>query len=208
MSNITNALTAEGREDLARPRRKPKTARIKAKRQILDEASTLLLGASVILSSPQRFARRAFALNGRGRSVAVDDPSAARFCLAGALLRAEHDLHDTPMSLRTDEADDVDDLLRPVLPESAPPRLDLAMHLLAPAAGWELQKLGVRICVVEADPEEKITTDLHRPLLLGLHPKAHFSHCKNAIAVALRMAIWLSEDEERIDRAIHDEALS
>lgn len=193
---------------MTRPRRKPKKARITAKRQILDEASTLLLTASVILSGPQRFARRAFALNGRGRSVAVDDPSAARFCLAGALLRAEHDLHDAPMPLRTDEADDVDDLLRPVLPESAPLRLELAMHLLAPAAGWELQKLGLRICFVEADPEEKITTDLHRPLLLGLHPKARFSHCENAIAMALGMAIWLSKDDERVDRVIRDEALS
>jgi hypothetical protein len=192
---------------VARPRRKPKTARIKAKRQILDEASTLLLGASVILSGPQRYARRAFALNGRGRSVAVDDPKAARFCLAGALLRAEHSLHGTPMPVRTNEADDVDDLLRPVLPHSAPLRLDLAMHLLAPAAGSELQTLGMQICLVDGDPSE-MTTDLHRPLLLGLHPKAHFSHCENAIAVALGMAIWLGEDDERVDRAIRDEALA
>jgi hypothetical protein len=186
-------------------RRQPKKTRINAKRTLIAEADALLLASSLILDSPHRWARRAYALDARGTSVAVDAPHAARFCLSGALLRAEHDLHRTPMPLRTDDAPDVDDLLEPLLPEGAAPRLHLALQALALASGWELQKLGIRFRLFPADSQEQIPTLLHRPLLLGLHPRSRFRHCDHALATALSILHWIAKDDERVDQAIRDQ---
>ena len=76
--------------------------KLDAKRKLLAEAAILTEAAGLLLDRPQRWARRAYALDGRGRSVAVDDVRASRFCLAGALLRVEHNLRGVPCPLRTD----------------------------------------------------------------------------------------------------------
>jgi hypothetical protein len=192
---------------MARKRRQPRAARVAAKRQLIDEAAALLLAAIVLLDGPRRWSRRAYALDGRGRSVAVDDPRASRFCLAGALLRAEHLANATPMPIRTDPAPEVDDLLAPIVPPDAPTRLHLALNVLAVASGLELQKLGMRFRFLNLDADERVPTVLHRPLLLGLHPKARFVNCEQALEMALGIVAWIAKDDDRVDESIWDEAL-
>jgi hypothetical protein len=182
--------------------------KLDAKRKLLAEAAILTEAAGLLLDRPQRWARRAYALDGRGRSVAVDDVRASRFCLAGALLRVEHNLRGVPCPLRTDERPDVDDLLEPILSPDASPALRLAFDVLGLFAGFQLQRLGVRFVAVEASDERPLPTMLHRPLLLGLHPRARFAYCQAAFVASETALRWIAADDERIATAISDEAIS
>jgi hypothetical protein len=190
---------------LARPRSTAK--KLGAKRELLTDAATLTEAAGHLLDGPQRWARRAYALDGRGRSVAVDDPRASRFCLAGALLRAEHTLRGVPCLLRTDESPDVDDLLEPILSPEASPALRVALEFLGLFAGFQLQRLGVRFAATDAG-ERPLPAMLHRSLLLGLHPRARFAHCQAALVASETALRWIAADDGRIAIAISDEAIS
>lgn len=188
--------------------RKRAKQRVDAKRQLVAESIVLLGDARGILSTPQRFARRAYALDGRGRSVAVDSPIAARFCLAGAVLRAEHAEHSVPMPLRTSDLAEEDDLLRPPLPAGASSRLQVAMSTLAMAAGFRLAEFGARFKVVDASATSELhPTTLHRPMLLGLHPRARFVDCLWALDGAVMILDWIASEDERLDRTISAEAI-
>jgi hypothetical protein len=189
---------------LARPRSTAKN--FGAKRELLSEAAILMEAAGLLLDRPQRWARRAYALDGRGTFVAVDDPRASRFCLAGALLRVEHDLSGTPCPIRTDERPDVDDLREPILSAEASPALRLALECLGVFAWRQIQWLGVRF--VAAPNKRPLPTMLHRPLLLGLHPRARFAHCRAALVESEAALRWLAAGDARIATAISDEAIS
>jgi hypothetical protein len=110
------------------------------------------------------------------------------------------------MPLRADDAPDVDDLLEPLLPEDVAPRLHLARRVLALASGWELQKLGIRFRLFPADSQEQVPSVRHQPLLLGLHPRARLRHCDHALASALSILRWIAKDDERVDKAIREQA--
>lgn len=173
------------------------------KRLIVRDALELLTGAFMRLQRSQHWTGRAYALDGRGRSVRVDDPRAARFCLLGALLRAEHDQHGTAIPIRTSEDPEVDDLLEPVLPPGPSLRLLLACDVLGFAALTELEQLGITF--VEQSPEEAAEADplaLTRrqlPLLLGLHQRArHRINLSALYRAAAALAISLG-DEKRFD---------
>lgn len=185
-------------------RRHPKHSRIRAKRELAGAASALLLRACVLLDKPARLSRKAYALNARGVSVSVDDPSAARFCLAGALLRAEHLMHGTPMPTRTDPGPNVNDLFQPILPTDAPRRVSLALQLLAVSAGFSLRELGARIHYLNPEDDEIAPSALHRPLLLTSHPRARFRDCERALTTALGISAWISADESRLDASLLD----
>lgn len=172
-----------------RTRRQPRAKRLAAKRALVAEARALIEGVQELFASPARFARRAYALDSRGRSVAVDDRRAARFCLAGVLLRAEHDLHGTPIPMRTTETVDEDDIFLSPVPPEAPGRLVVALSALAMASGYLLQSHGVRFRYVEAEEKARFATTLHRPILLSLHPRAGFCERRGA-RMSLRAAAF------------------
>lgn len=171
-------------------------AALEARRRLMQDALDLATAASKLLDKPQRWARRAYALDSRGRSVAVDDPSAVRFCVVGALLRAEHDRWGTAAPNRTAAAAEIDDLDEPILPPEAPLRLRAALEVLCYCAVSELAKLG--IVVLREAPSESavakpvIASRLHVPLLFGLHPSVHFERCQRLLLrtqVSLRVLL-------------------
>jgi hypothetical protein len=177
-----------------------------AKRLLAAESAGLLLLAAELLRTPQRFTRGAYARDGRGRYVQVDDPAAARFCLAGAVLCAEHRRYGTPIPIVTSTDNEVDDLLRPVLPEAAPARLQLALEILAWSAKAELVRLGRSYREIEADPEatERVATVLHYPLLLGLDRRAGYRLAYKALLSAVRVLATFVPDDAHLDLLVPD----
>jgi hypothetical protein len=186
---------------------RPKKTSLERKRTVALQAVGLCVVGLTLIERPQRFSRKAYALDTRGRSVQVDDPQAARFCLAGALLRAEHERYGTEIARRTAESTEKDDLLEPVLPDDAPLRLRVALTVLAHAAQARLGDLGTRYELVE--PSEKTTrpTELHLPLLLGLHPKGGHRACQAALRTTALSLAALTHDDDLLDRVISDSAL-
>jgi hypothetical protein len=57
------------------------------------DASWVVARALALIDKPMRWTKFAWALDSRGQWVDVTDQSASRFCLVGAVLRAEHELH-------------------------------------------------------------------------------------------------------------------
>lgn len=178
------------------------------KRLIVRDALELLTGAFMRLQKSQHWTGRAYALDGRGRSVRVDDPRAARFCLLGALLRAEHDQHGTATPIQTSEDPEVEDMLEPVLPPGSPLRLLLACDVLGFAALTELEQLGITF--VEQSSEEAAESDTlalaprQLPLLLGLHRRArHRINLGALYRAAAALAIALG-DARRFDELAAD----
>lgn len=174
------------------------------KRLLVQDALGLLTGAFMRLQKPQHWSGRAYALDGRGRPVRVDDPRAARFCLMGALLRAEHDQHGTAMPIQTSADPEVDDLLEPVLPPDAPARLILACDVLAAASFAELERLGVSFVErTDAEVAAAGTPALTRrqlPLLLGLHRRArHRTNLRALYRAAAALAIALGYSKNIFD---------
>lgn len=184
---------------------------LRKKRLLLAEAARLLLGAVALLDGPQRFSRRAYALDGRGASVRVDDPRAVRFCLVGALLRVEHLVSQRQMAIRTSEADDIEDLLRPVLPKGAPARLRLALEALSWASGRELEALSSQYEETSAKQARELAAPIptvsHLPLLLGLHPRSGYQRCSAALWEAATVLVTVGLDEKRVDRLVTDKMI-
>jgi hypothetical protein len=65
------------------------------KRALVSEAVPLVVRASGLIETPSRWTRDHWALDSRGREVPLTSPQAARYCLLGAVYRAEHELHGT-----------------------------------------------------------------------------------------------------------------
>jgi hypothetical protein len=179
---------------------------IAAKRRLVGQSSGLLLLAFDLLRTPQRFTRSAYARDRRGRPVRVDDRSAARFCLAGAVLAAEHRRYGTAVPIATSPDIDADDLLRPVLPEAAPTRLQLALAIVAGSAKHELERLGRCFREVEPDSEldDRVPTVLHYPLLLGLDRRGGHRAARKALQSSLRVVGALYRDDGHLDQLIPD----
>jgi hypothetical protein len=177
-----------------------------AKRRLVHQAGGLILEGTGLLRTPQRFTRGAYARDRRGRSVQVDDPAAVRFCLAGAVLAAEHRRHGTTVPIATSPEDDIDDLLRPVLPEAAPTRLQLALEIVAWSAKHELERLGRSYREIErgSAPADRMTTVLHYPLLLSLDRRGGHRAAYNALLSALGIVGPLFRDDEKVNRLIPD----
>lgn len=182
------------------------------KRRVAHEALQLVLAALAIVDVPQRFSRRAYALDSRGRNVRVDDQRAVRFCLAGSVLRAEHEQFGTEMPIATSEEVDRDDLFEPVLPPTAPLRMRVALQALALAARAELEELGMQFTVVAEDDEPKrdrrqLPSTLHAPLLLGLHPNGGHARCRAATSTAAVALGRLASDDEMLNQVLPDKAV-
>lgn len=178
------------------------------KRVLVRDALELLTGAFMQLQKPQRWTGRAYALDGRGRSVRVDDPRAVRFCLLGALLRAEYDQHGTPIPIRTSEDPHVDDLLEPVLPPGSPLRLVFACEVLSAASLHELERLGITFVEPPAEESDAATmpplTRRHLPLLLSLHRWARHRINRSALYRAAAALALILGDAKRFDELTID----
>ena len=146
----------------------------------------LLSDALSLLETQASWTGKGYALDSRGRQVPVDDPSAVRFCLLGAVLRAEHERSGDPMPLATGVSRDPDDLRAPVAPD-APPHLALALDMLGTATMNEL-RLGrlARRTLQGASP-----TLRHLPILLGLQRGAGHAQAADALVRAIGMVALL-----------------
>jgi hypothetical protein len=185
------------------------SAPLEAKRGVVLEAAELAVAALQMIDKPQRFARRAYALDSQGRSVRVDDPQAARFCLAGALLRAEHDAFKTEIPLRSAESEASDDLLEPLLPPGCPLRLEVAMRILAHAARSQLEALGMSFREIDSSSEEarRSPTWLHTPLLLSVHTRGGHRGCRRALVLTTFALGQIMRNDDILDRLLPDESV-
>ncbi|MBA3842072.1 MAG: hypothetical protein H0X39_05545 [Actinobacteria bacterium] len=184
----------------------PNQPLLEKKRLLAFEALLLSWSAARLIRRSQRFTRKAYALDRHGRSVRVDDKGAVRFCLAGALLRAEHNQSGIEMAQCTVASVEVDDLLEPVSPAGSPLRLHLALQLLAVASQEQLGEFGVTYRGIDPSAEQakRIPTYLHLPLILGLHPKGKHRVCLATLTrVAVSLAV-LARNDELLDRVIPD----
>lgn len=145
-------------------------------------AVVLLSDALALLESPRSWTRKGYALDGRGRQVAVDDPRAQRFCTVGAVLRAEHERASTPMPVATDPRPEVEDLHLPVAP-GAPPHVSLAIRMLGLAV---LEDFRVTVKPQGGPP----LSLAHLPMVVGLRRDAGHS---TAIALLLRAIALAAE---------------
>jgi hypothetical protein len=179
-------------------------APLEAKRRVVWEATSLAYAAARLLDKPQRFVRRAYALDSRGRSVRVDDAHAVRFCLAGALLRAEHERHETEIPIRTSEVADEDDVLRPILPVDHAPRLRIALAALASVSRVELERLGITFVAVSSEEDEPAPTELHLPLVLSLHRSGGYEGCRAVLETTALVLALLLRDDARVQKLVAD----
>ena len=111
----------------------------------LREALPLLRRAKEIIAPPGRWTQRAIARNRRGEPLLPSARGAYSFCLAGAVVRAEFELHATPVqTLETPEGEPA--------AISGPKRLESALRLLA----WPSLSLfdGLYREELEAEPDE------------------------------------------------------
>jgi hypothetical protein len=69
----------------------------------LREALRLLKRAQLILGSAGQWCQHDWAVDAAGNAVSPSDATATRFCVAGAVMRAEHELHGTPFQVIAEE---------------------------------------------------------------------------------------------------------
>jgi hypothetical protein len=148
------------------------------------KALVLLVDALALLESPRSWTRKGYALDGRGRQVAVDDPRARRFCTVGAVLRAEHERAAAPMPVATDPRPEIEDLYLPVAP-GAPPHVSLAIRMLGFAV---LERFRL---TVKQQGETPLSL-AHLPMLVGL--RRDTGHA-TAITLLLRAIALLADLE-------------
>ena len=142
----------------------------------------LLSSTLPLLERPHSWTRKGYALDSRGRQVRVDDPSATRFCLVGAVLRTEHDRTGAPMPVATDPGPQTDDLQLPVAPD-AQPHLALALNMLAVGSLQELHRAGLSVRV----SLDSRLTPWHVPMLLGLTRRTGHAQATNALLRAIEL---------------------
>src|SRR3954453_1165025 len=109
------------------------------RKEAVGEAAEIARGALRILHAPSRWTKHEWGLNSRGQIVAVDDTAATRFCLVGALLRSEHELHGVKVRYER-----VPSAGRPLVGDRSG-RLKLVLDLLAHAVREELSEAGLQL---------------------------------------------------------------
>jgi hypothetical protein len=171
-------------------------------RGVAVRALVLLTNALVLLSSSRRWTRKGYALDGRGRQVAVDDARAVRFCTIGAVLRAEHELTGEAMPVATNPDPEVEDLELPVGLRTAT-HVRLALDALGFGSFVELEKSGQAPGLEQGPVSAEASVSLrHLPMLLGLNRRTGHQQALNSIAHAISLIAETSTDTARLERML------
>ena len=183
-------------------------SRLSEKQVLVVDAASIVARAARRIGHPARWTKRYWALDGRGRVVRVDDPSAVRFCLVGALLRAEHELHGSEIIYSDSRRDGP-----AVDPSFGPTRL--AFGLLAHLARAQLEERGMRFSHAttgESEPIEgceapPVVHPFDLPVLFNGFTGVGQADCLAMLIVAGHQLFLLNDTPELLDLAIADEAL-
>ena len=165
------------------------------KRALVSEAVSLVVRASQLIEIPgRRWTREHWALDGRGRVVALTSPQAARFCLVGAVYRAEHELHGSEIPIV-----DVGEAMPP-----RPLRVCLVLDVLAALCREDLaRRFSIRF--VEADDEEG-GEDADRiawkdlPVAYNSSGRVRHRDALRALRMTLILLLYLQQDEASLRR--------
>ena len=117
------------------------------KKALVSEAVPLAVRASRLIETPSRWTRDHWALDPRGRVVPLMSPQAARFCLLGAVFRAEHELHGTQVVAVGSRSVEFD--------ETWPPRVELVVQGLYSHCRNDLtERYGIEFVPPSKEPAE------------------------------------------------------
>jgi hypothetical protein len=166
------------------------------KRTLVAEAFALVARASQLIETPSRWTREHWALDARGREVALTSPAAVRFCLVGAVYRAEHELHGTEIVLAADAGQ-----------LQGPPRVLAILDALCNHCRLDLAKrYGIRFVdrSGEGEPPTGVTSIGWRELPIVYNESRLLSHrdMLRALAAVRTLLLYFSYDDEALRKYV------